>query len=212
MSMRIRAGRLLLAAAILAGIAPGRASGELVDRILAIVGGRLVTLSDAHVALALGLADAAAADPVAAAMNRLIERHLVLAEVDRYGLPDPPEPSVTSRVDALRAALARRVPGEPLAALALGNQRLHEIARDDVRIDVYLAQRFGTVPPTAAGVAAYYRAHPELFSRGGVPLPLVEVEPDARRRLAAEQRQKLIDDWIASLRRRADINVLYLAR
>jgi hypothetical protein len=185
-------------------------SAELIDRVLAIVGGQIVTLSDAHMALAVGIAPPDGADPIGSAVSALIDRHLVLVEVDRYALPEPDDTTIAARMEGLRAELARRVPGNlPLRDLTLSDDRLHEIARNDVRIEVYLAQRFGVVQPTDADVAQYYRDHPELFTRGGVQVPLVEVQADARQRLSAELRQRLIDGWIADLRRRANINVLY---
>jgi len=184
-------------------------SAELIDRVLAIVGGEIITLSDAHVALAVGIAPPDGKDPIASAVSALIDRHLVLVEVDRYALPEPDDTTIAARVEGLRAELTRRVKGNlPLRDLTLSDERLHEIARNDIRIEVYLAQRFGVVQPTDADVAQYYRDHPELFTRGGVQLPLVEVQNDARQRLSAELRQRLIDGWVADLRRRADVNVL----
>ena len=187
------------------------ASAEVIDRILAIVDGQLVTLSDAHAALALRSLDVdPAADPVAAAIAALVERHLVLAEVERYALPEPDEGAIETRAEALRAALAARVGGVSLSQVALSAERLREIARNDVRIDAYLGQRFRAVQSTDAEVEAYYRSHPELFTRGGVQLPFVEVRAEAQQRLGGERRRQLIDDWVADLRRRAEINVLYL--
>ena len=191
----------------------GRASAEIIDRILAIVGGQVVTLSDASAALAVGMVDArGAADPIEVAMDALIERRLVLTEVDRYALPEPAEAAVSAKAAELRAAIAARLPGsETPARLGLDDQRLREIARNDVRIAVYLDQRFGVVQPTDAEVLQYYRDHASLFTRDGQVRPFSEVQADARRRLAAERRQELIDAWKADLRRRADVNVLYVS-
>ncbi len=205
---------MVVAAMAVTALGAGRASAEVIDRILAIVGGQVVTLSDAAVALVVGIADArGAADPVETAMNALIERRLVLAEVDRYALPEPAEATVDRKLADLCAGLAARVPeAETLARIGLDDERLREIARNDVRIAVYLEQRFGVVQPTDAEVQQYYRDHAALFSRDGRLLPFAEVQADARARLAAERRQGLIDAWIADLRRRADVNVLYVSR
>jgi hypothetical protein len=64
--------------------------GQVSDRILATVGGTLVLQSDAVALMRLGvLQPPAGRDPLQWAMDRLIERRLMLIEVDRYGPPEP---------------------------------------------------------------------------------------------------------------------------
>ena len=126
----------LLLMSMLAGQAP-----ELVDRTLAIVAGRTVTLSDARTALALGLVDGAAVD--ADVVQRLVDRELMLREVDRY---DPPEPSA-ERVDERLAAVRAAAGGEDRLARVLrdggfAERRLRAWIRDDLRVEAYLQQRF----------------------------------------------------------------------
>jgi hypothetical protein len=43
-----------------------------------------------------------------------------------------------------------------------------------------------------------------------VRLPFAEVQDEVRSRLASERRAALIAGWVADLRRRTDVNVLYL--
>lgn len=192
----------LLAASL---AAPVRA--DVIDRILAIVGPQLVTLSDVHAALALKLVEpTATADRIGDALSFLIDRRLVMAEVDRYVPPEPDETAVAQRAAELRRSAA----GEVLAALGLDAARVSALARDDLRIQAYLNQRFGVVQPTDDDVAGYYRDHPGDFTRGGELLPLGDVLAQARQKLASERRARLVASWIADLRRRADINVLYL--
>lgn len=116
---------------------------ELIDRTLALVGGRPITLSDARTALALGLVEGRDVD--AALVQRLIDRELMLREADRY---DPPEPNAAQMDDRL-AEVRRRAGGdESLAAvLARGGfteARLRAWMRDDLRIAAYLRQRFAS--------------------------------------------------------------------
>ena len=54
---------------------------QVIDRVLAVVSGTVILMSDARAAISLGLFDAGkAADPVEAAMRWLIDRQLVLDE------------------------------------------------------------------------------------------------------------------------------------
>lgn len=180
---------------------------EVIDRILAIVGSQLVTLSDVHVALALKMVDPpTAADRIGVALSFLIDRRLVIAEVDRYMPPEPDEAAVAQRAAELR----RSVAGDVLAPLGLDEGRVAALARDDLRMQAYLTQRFGAMQPTDDDIARYYRDHPGDFTRGGELLPLADVLEQARQQLASERRSQLIAAWIADLRRRTDVNVLYL--
>jgi hypothetical protein len=64
------------------GLAIGMMRAEVIDRILAVVDGAIITQSDAAAAIRLGLV-AGPADPLAGVVDRLIERRLMLREVDR---------------------------------------------------------------------------------------------------------------------------------
>jgi hypothetical protein len=167
-------GVLMVTAAL---AAPLRA--DIIDRVLAIVGGQVITLSDVHAALAVRLVDRPdASDPVGAVLQVLIERRLIAAEVDRYAPPEPDETLLAERAAALLSAL----PADPAQRARLGvePERVRTFARDELRTAAYLSQRFGVVQPAD--------------------------EEGARRRDA------LIAAWVADLRRRTEVSVLYLPR
>jgi hypothetical protein len=137
----------------------GLAQPEMIDRTLAIVGGQAITLSDVRAALALGLIEKpAAADPIPAATKGLIERLLILREVERYAPPEPPDTAVDNRV----RAIAARFPDQEafraaLAAAAFSESQLRAWARDDLRMTAYLDQRF-TDPDKRADLIADWLA------------------------------------------------------
>ncbi len=204
-------GPVLLLMLLLGGQAPIRA--EVIDRILAVVSGALVLQSDAEGAIRLGLVTVpAGSDRLQAALDQLIERQLMLIEVDRYGPPEPP----LSEVDAAMREIDKRVgSGEQMSAiLAQSGMTVDQLrlrVRDDIRMRSYLLQRFGNQPvPAEDEIVQYYRTHEREFTRGGVLRPFAEVGVEAREALIAERRDLLIREWLAGLRRRADINVLYL--
>jgi hypothetical protein len=64
---------------------------ELLDRTLALVGGQPITLSDARAATAFGLIDS---DPSTDATRQLVDRELVLREVNRYAPASPADTAV----------------------------------------------------------------------------------------------------------------------
>jgi hypothetical protein len=141
--MRLRDSLIVFAvAASLAG--EGAAlRAEIIDRILAVVDGAIIMQSDVAVAMRLGLvASSGGPDPTSAALDRLIERQLILSEVDRYAPPDPADSEIDRRVADIRARAGTEFDG----VLLLGGidlEQLRREVRDDLRIDAYLQQRFG---------------------------------------------------------------------
>jgi hypothetical protein len=127
---------------------------EVIDRVLAVVAGDVITLSDVRTARELGRVDpGGAADPVREVLGRLIDRSLVLAEVNRFA---PPEPSAAA-VDVQYATLVSRLGGEErfvalLRRLGVDEPLVRELVRDDLRISAYIDQRF--VGDTAAAQPA----------------------------------------------------------
>src|SRR5688572_25838653 len=155
-------------------IPSSHATGEVIDRVLAVVGGNLITLSDVNAADDLGLVKPRdSGDRVRDVLSQLIDRELQLVEVDRYAPPEPLAPEVEREVEIVRARFAS---GEAfdavLARTGIDLAQLRETLRENLRIRTYIEQRFS----------------------GG-----------------DERRQQAIDDWVAGLRRRADIIDLYLA-
>jgi hypothetical protein len=190
---------------------PARPGAEIVDRVLARVGGRIITLSDVRAASELGLVAATGApDPVRAALDQLIDRELVLAEVDRYQPPEPDPADVDRRV----AQVTGRIGSEEefRRALATGGMtmpRLRDFLRDQLRIEGYLNQRFGSPTlPTDEEIVAYYNERGRELARAGAVPPLADIRNDIRTRIIDERRRILIAEWIAELRKRGDVNLL----
>jgi hypothetical protein len=117
---------------------------EVIDRVLAVVGGSLITLSDVNAASALGLVKArSGVDPVRDVLSQLIDRELQLAEVDRYAPPEPSTADLDREVQGVESRFPS--PGTFEAALAhagIDLAALREWLRKDFRIRAYLTQRF----------------------------------------------------------------------
>ncbi len=165
--------------------------GEVIDRVLAILPGQIITLSDVEAALDLGLVEAPAGDGrIAAGLAAVIDRVLMLNEVRRVA---PAEPSPAA-IDARVARIRQRI-GSPaelsrlLGARGLDETVLRLYAADDLRLASYLEERFS---------AAAQPTDEEIRQAG----------ESARQRLTDERRRTLIGAWTAELRRRADVTVL----
>ena len=170
------------------------AHAEIIDRVLAVVNGVMLTQTDVFGAITFGLVDvggpsrvggqetqvrnpgSAPGDRIQAALDQLIDRELVLAEVNRYAPPEPPEEELAARADAIRARFpSPEAYQRALASTGYTDDRVRAAARDAIRIETYFDQRFG-----------------------------VAVQP--------ADREILIADWKAGLRRRADVTVQYQPR
>jgi len=131
---------------VIARVGYSAVHAEIIDRVLAVAAGELIMLSDVTAARDLGLVTVEpSADPVGAVLSKLIDRELVLAEVDRYA---PPEPAAEA-IDREVARIAARFPSADALAAALARsgideKHLRETVRQNLRIRDYLDQRFAS--------------------------------------------------------------------
>jgi hypothetical protein len=179
---------------------------QLLDRIVARVGGTAITQSDVDAALALGIVEPEPGqDRFASGARQLIDRQLLLAEVARF---PPPEPSAAA-IDAVMARMQSHAGAGFDAVMkrtGLDEQRVRQLARDTLRIQAYIEQRFGATAQTGTQEARdYYDSHRQEFTRNGVVAPFEEVEAAARQAASADRRRRTIAQWIADLRTRGDV-------
>lgn len=202
----MRTAVILVVISIALGAAPTtvRAQDVLIDRVLATVEGRVITLSDVRAARALGLVTAGTdAGSTEAVLNVLIDRALVLEEVERYAPPEPDPAAIDRAVAAIRAPHAASFDAS-LRVAGLDDTAVRQWVRNDLRVERYLAQRFaGTVEPTDDDIETYRRRHAEDPGRSG------QAPDDAAVRAAvtAERRAALVREWIDGLRARAGLSI-----
>ena len=205
--VRFQIGGLVLAAVLMAGVGLAPAADEIIDRVRAVAGGYLIMHSDVMAARDLGLVSPGnASDPTREVLSRLIDRALVLAEVDRYAPPEPAADLVDRAVQAVRDRFA--TPQAMVLAMArvgMDDTHLRETLRQDLRIRAYYDQRFTVAPPGDEELGRYYREHPDTFTRNGALASFADVRQDIIQTILADRRRTLADEWIAGLRRRADI-------
>ncbi len=186
----------------MAAAAPA-AGQEVIDRVLARVGESVITRTDLESAIGFGLVDAKGAEP----LQQLVDRRLVLREMQRRPPAPPGEALVDEELERLR-----RHAGDGLTALmaatGVDQDRLRRLARDNLRMAAFLRERFPLVPAGDADAEQYYRTHPEAFYRDGETAPFDAVIEDARRAAAEERRATRVRGWIETLRNRTDVRIL----
>jgi peptidyl-prolyl cis-trans isomerase SurA len=199
----------ILASLVLAAVvsSASMARAEIIDRILAVVDGAIIMQSDVTLAMRLTMVPASAPDAIPAALEALIERRLILAEVDRYAPPDPPESEVDRHLAEIRTRAGAKF-DTTLVECGVSIEQLRRQVRDDLRMEAYLLQRFGSTQPSDEEILAYYRDHQVAYTKNGVVRPLDDVRETVRAAIITEQRNATIRDWVTGLRRRANVNVL----
>jgi len=183
--------------------AQGARPAELIDRVVARVNGLLILLSDVRAAVALGFIEPGSEADQAAQM---IRRQLLVSEIARFPPQEPPAAAVEAEIARMRA----RVPDPATLRrdYGLAPGQIEALARETLRIDAYLAQRFGAeVPITDDQAREYYKAHADEFTRDSALAPFESVLAEARDRAAAARRRDAVTQWVTELQARADIMV-----
>ncbi len=193
MELTPRARRALVVAfcSLLSALGTASVRGEVIDRVLAILPGQIITLSDVEAALDLGLVEVPAdAERVAGGVSAVIDRVLMLNEVRRVTPAEPSPVAIDARVARIRQRFAGPADlSRVLAARGLDETVLRLYAADDLRLASYLDERFS---------AAAQPTDEEIRQAG----------ESARQRLTDDRRRTLVGAWTAELRRRADVTVL----
>jgi len=201
----MRRVRCALLALILTGAAG--VSAEVIDRVMAIVDGHLITLSDVRRAMTLRLVDRDGAPTAeSAALERLIDRVLILQEVERYAPPEPERVALDAQVRDVERRVGSGNLASTLSDAGASESWLRQWVRDDLRMHAYIDQRFaGAAEPTDEELENYFRQHPDEFTQNGQEVSEASARQLARTRVMATRRQVLVDDWLTGLRRRATI-------
>ena len=183
------------------------ATADVIDRVLAVVSSHAVLESDVRAARELRLIDVeGTGDPVRVVLNAIIDRWLMLAEVERYAPPEPGEAAIDRALQTIRDRFTSADAYQnALARAGATEAHLRGRLRDDLRIATYLEQRFTRVPPAEEAIQAHYRANAERFTTNGRVAPLAEVVNVVTDEVTAMDRQLRITQWVDGLRQRAQI-------
>ena len=177
---------------------------QLLDRVLARIGTEAITQTDVEALVEFGLIEARS-PTVPAAVQQAIDRQLILKEVARFPSAGPPPADVEQQLAVMKARVGDRL-GQMLQITGLDEDRLRGLARDTLRIRMYLQQRFGMANQVGEDEARkYFEAHREEFTRNGMPLTFEEAAAEARQRAAVTRVQGAVSVWLQDLRVRSDV-------
>ncbi|HEY7189387.1 MAG TPA: hypothetical protein VH436_22675 [Vicinamibacterales bacterium] len=174
---------------------------------MARIGTTAITWSDVRAAVGLGLVDAKSPDDPAA-LSQVIDRRLMMTEVARFPPAEPTPAAIEQRVETMRTFAGAALP-ELMKSTGLDESRLQDVARDTLRIQGYIMQRFGGTAIVGEDDARrYYDDHREQFTRNGMLLPFEDVEAEARRLASNARLQESIAQWVRDLHMRSEVVVV----
>ena len=113
------------------------------DRILVVVNGDMVTLSDVRAARVLKLVPAGVTDEEI--VQALVDRRLVLAEMRRFQVPDPPAEEIAARRSQWARAHGDHDPARLFMLAGVSATFLDRWIADELRREAYLQQRFAAL-------------------------------------------------------------------
>lgn len=125
-----------------------------IDRVVAVVNGDVITQSDLRAARTLRLVPD---ESDAATVQRIIDRRLALAELQRFQAPAAPASEVEARRQVWAASLGGQSVDDLLARAGVESWFVERWIADDVRLEQYIAQRFAalTEDRRAAAITAW---------------------------------------------------------
>ena len=123
------------------------AAADTIDRVLAVVTGQLILLSDVNAVRDLGIVNVRvdSPDPTGEVLGTLIDRELMLAEVDRYAPQEPDNAAIDREIAIVRGRFpSEKAFNDVLTRSGYDLAHLREMVRQNLRLRAYLDQRFPT--------------------------------------------------------------------
>jgi hypothetical protein len=182
--------------------AAGGAHAMVLDALVGVVGSRVIMLSDVRLARDLRRP---LASPDEEILRVLIDRALMLAEVERFQQPDPPATAVQAAFEALENRIGAADWAGLLRRHGVDAAYVRDYVSDDLRLEAYLRQRFTALAePSDEEVAAAYAARERGRDPATAPRPAMDA---LRQELRAARFDTLVEQWVSELRARGDVVV-----
>jgi len=204
---------------LLPTVVPFALAGEVIDGVVATVNRQPLFQSDWEEAICFEafmqqkpIAQVTEADRMQA-LQRLIDRQLLQAQMGDETFLQPPEDDIDKYVAKLRAQVPNggddRIWQKALASHGLTPDMLRDHLRTEVRVMNFVEVRLRPhVRVQPEEVEAYYKNQllPDLQKAGGAMVALDEAEPRIRELLVQRHMDELLDAWLHNLRQQAEIH------
>jgi hypothetical protein len=216
-TMIVVALALLLSALL---IAPGRASAEVIDRIIATVNSHIILQSDWDEALCYEALltdrnlDQFTDDDRRAVLDRLIDQELLREQMKSADFPHATDAEVAARVADARKQYPQATSNEAwqglLAQYHLAEKDLFTHIRQQIDVMRLVDARLRpAVEIDSKSIESYYRDQfvPKLRQSGASEVPLAEVSAKIRELLTQEKVSELLVSWLQTLRSEGQVHI-----
>lgn len=184
------------------------AQSRSLDRVLAIVSGYVILESDVRSFLVLDLVDESVdGQSDEEVLSYLIRRRLIIDEIERYGVQEPTDSMVESRmIKVLGRFSSERKLSIVLGNVGMSHEDLKQLIKDDVKLESYIENRFrGIFVPTESQLQEYYELNQEEFLSNGIVLPFGDARLQVLKKIEDRMRADLVAEWVEDLQRRGDV-------
>ena len=195
---------------------------EVIDRLVAVVNRQIITLGDVEKEMKLQELDPLTGDLTGMSssqqqkvtqellVQRLIEQSLIREQIQQFPGLEISDEQVESQVAAIEKKVGS---AEKLAQMKVDIGAIRDRVRWQLQVMKFIDYRFRQfVVVDTKEIEAYYQSQflPELKKRNVLPAPeLAEVEERIRKIVTEEKLNTQVDEWLASLRRDATIEVFH---
>lgn len=187
-------------------------SQEIIDRIMAVVNDKIITLTDVKIAEAFGLyEDEIKGDTEnlhSLILEKLIDQKLVI-QLTRGDI-SVEEEEVEAYLEKLTEKAGRDEFEKRLAQFDMDLEELSEYLREKILFQEIISRRFSqTVIVSLKEIEAYYNQNyvPSQKARGIEPKPMLELLDEMESAIKQEKIKNQVVDWIKNLKRQADIQI-----
>lgn len=199
---------------------PQAASGEVVDRIVAIVNGNIILQSDWDEALSFQALltnralNSFTEDEQRAVLDRLIDQELLREQMKSADAPHATDAEVAARVTEARKLYPQASTETGWQSILAGYRITEKDLAAHVRHEIELmrlvdARLRPAVQIDSKSIEAYYRNQfvPQLKQAGSREVPLADVSARIREVLTEKKVNELLVSWLQTLRSEGQVNL-----
>ncbi len=185
---------------------------ETVDRILALVNGQVITLTDVRIAQDFGLYERGPDYPaditIKIVLERLIDQKLVIQVTSDNASVDREE--MDSYLIRISEEMGNDKFRENLDKFGMQRNDLEPYVHERILFNRILSSRFDrAVLVTLEEIQDYYETRylPDQRDKGVEPQAMLDILDDIEAILREEKSEKQVKEWIQNLREKADIQI-----
>lgn len=185
---------------------------ETVDRILALVNGQVITLTDVRVAKTFGLYEkwqgSTTHDTIEEILQKLIDQKLVI-QMTRDGASVSRD-EMEAFLDQVSEEIGNDKFQEELDNFGMERNDLGSYVYERILFSRILSSRFDRVVlVTLEEIQAHYETKyvPDQQGKGFEPKSMLDILDDIEAALRKEKSEEQVEEWIQNLREKADIQI-----